>query len=653
MPKDLAKPVIPLLVASLTLILSASCTQQKDNGESAESFSHLESVKSAMLPAASEGAHPGAALYQAKCAACHDQVFYKAPSRPMIASLGPKGILRAMNEGIMMSQAADIEAADRETIAEYLTGQRLSDIQDQPMPPACDAEHSFDSKLPPVSRGWGVDERNTRFQPAATGGLTAANVGELEVKWTFAYPNAFQGRSQPVYGGGAIYVGSQDGTVWALDAKTGCLRWSFQASAEVRTGIAITPWNAGDTKVESTLFFGDMLASVYALDAKSGTLRWRIKADEHRDATLTGTPTYFDNRLFVSVSSLEVVSAINPQYECCTFQGAVMALDLATGAVIWKSRTSDTPAVAAGKTSVGTTIMAPSGAPIWSAPTIDVKRNRLYVGTGENYSSPADGNSDAIIAYDLDSGRKLWVSQQTSGDAWNASCFVGIPGINNANCPDENGPDYDFGANPILIKRGDSKDIVVAGQKSGDVVGIDPDSGETLWKTPIGRGGIQGGVHFGIAAQDNVIYVPINDQIVAADDTRYNSNRAAEPGVHALNAVDGSRLWSAPSPDVCGDTQYCSPGISQAIAAIPGAVVAGYLDGRLRIHAREDGRVLWERYMLGEYQTVSGATATGGAFSGGGILVAHGLMYVNAGYGFNSHIPGNALVVLGLKEGSE
>ena len=638
------------LLAVLSLLaLCTSCAQQDSAGLSPGSLARLESARGD-TQSTGEEVHPGAGPYQASCAACHDQSFYKAPSRLKISRLGPRSVLRAMNEGIMRPQAADIAPADREAIAEYLTGQLLSDFEEQPLPPLCDAEHSFDPKLPPVSRGWGVDERNTRFQPAQSGGLSAANVAQLEVKWTFAYPNAFQGRSQPVYGGGAIYVGSQDGTVWALDAKTGCLRWTFQAAAEVRTGIAITPWDAQDAEVEATIFFGDVLASVYALDAKTGALRWRVKADEHRDATLTGTPTFFDNRLYVSVSSLEVVAAINPKYACCNFQGAVMALNPTSGDVIWKSRTSDSAPQAVGKTSVGTTIMAPSGAPIWSAPTIDAKRNQLYVGTGENYSSPADGNSDAIIAYDLDSGEKRWVSQQTRGDAWNAACFVGIAGINNANCPEENGPDYDFGANPILIKLPGGTDIVVGGQKSGDVIGIDPDSGETLWKTRIGRGGIQGGVHFGIAAQDNVVYIPINDQIFANDDIRYDNKLAGEAGIHAVNAVDGSRLWSAPSPDVCGDIEFCSPGISQAIAAIPGAVVAGYLDGRLRIHAREDGRVLWERNMLGEYESVSGVKATGGAFSGGGVLVAHGFMYVNAGYGYNSHIPGNALVALGLKE---
>jgi polyvinyl alcohol dehydrogenase (cytochrome) len=328
-----------------------------------------------------------------------------------------------------------------------------------------------------------------------------------------------------------------------------------------------------------------------------------------------------------------------------------LSLDAATGEQVWKAYTTDKAPEAVGKNANGATRLGPSGAPIWSTPTIDAKRGRIYVGTGENYSSPADGNSDAIIAYDIKTGNKIWVSQQTPKDAWNVACFLGFPGIDNANCPEENGPDYDFGSHPILIHLADGRDVVVGGQKSGDAVGIDAETGKTLWKTRVGRGGIQGGVHFGIAAQDHVLYVPINDLVFPNDDGRYGYKMDPKPGVYAVNAENGELLWSALAPDdVCGDLKFCDRGVSQAITAIPGAVIAGHLDGRIRIYAREDGKVLWEKSMLGEYQTVSGETSIGGAFSGGGVLVAHGQMYVNAGYGYNNHIPGNTLVVLGLSD---
>jgi polyvinyl alcohol dehydrogenase (cytochrome) len=598
-----------------------------------------------------DATHPGEALYTENCASCHDQPFYKAPSRLFLSALGPKNILAVLNNGAMREQASALSSGDRLAVAEYLSGRSLADMVEPALPPACDADHGFNAALFPVSRGFGVDLQNTRFQPGETGGITAENVHALEVKWSFAYPNSIQARSEPVYGGGAIYMGSQDGNVWALDAQTGCLRWTFNATAEVRTGMSITPWSVDDDSVDPLLFFGDVIANVYALSAKTGELRWKVRADDHRDATLTGTPSHYEGRVYVPVSSLEVVSAGNSAYECCTFRGALLSLDAATGDQHWKAYTTDKPAQASGTNAKGTIILAPSGAPIWSSPTIDSERRQIYVGTGENYSSPADGNSDAIIAFDLDTGEKIWVSQQTSGDAWNTACFLGFPGGDNSNCPEEDGPDYDFGSHPILVSLPAGGDIVVGGQKSGHAVGIDPDSGATLWRTAVGRGGIQGGVHFGIAAESDSLYMPINDLNFPGDEQRYNWDMPASPGVYSVNAGTGEIIWSAPAPtDTCEGIQFCTPGVSQAITAIPGAVIAGHLDGRVRIYSREDGAVLWEQNLLGTYQTVSGEEATGGSFSGGGVLIAHGMMYVNAGYGYNLHIPGNALVVFGLAD---
>ena len=346
--------------------------------------------------------HPGEALYAETCADCHDQPFYKPPSRTFLSALGPANILAVLNNGAMREQASALSSTQRIAVAEYLSEKSLADMVEPALPPSCDADHSFDSSLLPTSRGFGVDLQNTRFQPAETGGLTAENVHRLEVKWSFAYPNSIQARSEPVYGGGGIYMGSQDGTVWALDAQTGCLRWTFNATAEIRTGVSISQWSADDSSVDPLIFFGDVIANVYALSARTGELRWKVRVDDHRDATMTGTPSIYAGRLYVPVSSMEVVAAGNADYECCTFRGALLSLDAATGELHWKSYTIDKPSEPAGKTINGTTIFAPSGAPIWSSPTIDSKRSQVYVGTGENYSSPADGNSDAIIAFPTD-----------------------------------------------------------------------------------------------------------------------------------------------------------------------------------------------------------------------------------------------------------
>ncbi len=650
-----------LLAALLVSLLSTACsrTDSEENAAAEASATNTGDATAAApenavaetvaQPGPGEAPAPGESLYLAHCSQCHDQVMYKAPSRLFIGMLGPVNILNALNGGLMSEQAAKVDADGRVAIAEFLSGQKVGDLAEPPSPPACDAEHGFDVTQTPVSTGWGVDPSNTRFQPAESGGLSMVDVPKLEVKWAFAYPNSFKARSQPAYGGGAIYFGSQDGTVRALDAKTGCLRWSFRASAEVRTALVISPWSTGEgsaVDADPTVYFGDLLARVYALSAKTGELRWKTRVDDHRDATVTGAPALSGDQLFVPVSSLEVVAALNPKYSCCTFRGSVVALNATTGEQLWKSHSIPAEPVNAGNNSAGTAILAPSGAPVWTSPTVDLKRGRLYVGSGENYSSPADGNSDALMAFDLATGHRIWVSQQTSGDAWNTGClseFTKDP----ANCPRENGPDYDFAASPILVALPDGRDVLVGGQKSGAVMGIDPDTGATLWKNQVGRGGVQGGVHFGMAAEGTRIYVPINDMFYPEDVARYGATNPAKPGLYAVDAATGNLLWSTPAPDVCGDLADCDPGISQAIVAIPGAVIAGHMDGRLRGYSADDGSILWELDTLKDFSSVSGAAGRGGSFSGGGAIVADGMIYVNSGYGLYNHMPGNVLLAIG------
>ncbi len=634
-----------LTIALLTGVLTAGCNAEKSGDDSQPQANSASGTETAQTTAA---APTGEQLYLDHCASCHDQTRYKAPSRLFISMIGAKNILDAMNDGLMQEQSAAISPDGRRAIAEFLSGQNLDAMAEPRQPPACDAEHGFDPAIVPVANGRGFDPENTRFLPADRGGLTVADVPQLEVKWAFAYTNSYKARSQPAYGGGAIYFGSQDGTVRALDAKTGCLRWAFHAPAEVRTAIVISPWSADDENVDPTLYFGDLLGRAYAISARTGELRWKARVDDHRDATITAAPALAGDRLFVPVSSLEVVPAADPAYACCTFRGSVVALDAKTGERLWKTWTIDEKPVKVGSNRAGTPILAPSGAPVWDSPTLDLERNRLYVGTGENYSSPADGNSDALIAMDLDSGKKLWVSQQTSGDAWNTACLSQFT-QDDANCPEENGPDYDFGAPPLLITLGDGSDVVIGGEKSGAVMAIDPDSGKTLWKTQVGRGGVQGGVHFGMAAHGTTIYVPINDMAYPEDKTRYKFTMPPRPGLYALNAADGKLLWSSPAADDCQDMKGCDPGISQAILAIPGAVIAGHMDGRLRIYDAKDGKVIWTLNTLRDFDTVSGEKARGGSFSGDGGIVADGMLYVNSGYGIYNHMPGNVLLAIGPK----
>jgi polyvinyl alcohol dehydrogenase (cytochrome) len=632
-----------LAIGSLTglALMLAACEQKPVTTETSQPETAVVQTEPAD--------HPGLAPYLGHCAECHDRVVYKAPNRQFLGMMAPDAILAAMDGGVMATHAEELDSAQRRAVSEFLTGRSLDDLAVAHPPPRCE-QNELDNAYPPAALGWGIDHSNSRFQPARVAGLTVDQLSSLSLKWAFAYPNAIQARSQPTVAGGAVFVGSHDGTVYSLDGETGCLRWSFRASAEVRTGIIVSDWVADDETATPQVYFGDILARAYSLDARTGKLNWMTKVDEHPNATITGTPALVGDRLFVPVSSLEVVMAIDPQYACCTFRGSLVSLDVANGETVWKSFTIDAEPVEVARTRVDTAILAPSGAPIWNSPTVDEKRGRLYLGTGENYSSPAGGTSDAIIAFEMSSGEKIWVSQQTEGDAWNVGCLSDYT-TDDANCPEENGPDYDFAASPILVTLEDGQDVLVAGQKSGAVMGIDPDTGETLWRTQVGRGGVQGGIHFGMAAEGSTVYVPISDQSYPEDATRYKYTSPPRPGMYAVNANNGEILWSTPANDVCADRQYCDPGISQAVTAVPGAVIAGHMDGRLRIYSRADGTVIWEMDTLREFETVSGEQAHGGSFGGGGPMVANGVIYVNSGYGMYFHMPGNVLLALAPKEG--
>lgn len=590
---------------------------------------------------------PGALLYAENCALCHEGSVPKAPHFNWLELLAPATIVNALEGGVMAAQGAELTPKEHLLIAEYITRQPVANgLPEVPRPPVCEGPAlSFDRSKPAAAVSWGHDPR--RMIPQEVAGLTLTDMQDLELKWSYAFPNATRARSQPAIAYGAVFVGSQDGTVYAFDLETGCERWRFQASAEVRTAMVLTPALDDGTSPESPmLYFGDIISNFYALNALTGDLAWSMKMDEHPSATLTGSPLLHGDTIFVPVSSLEIIPAADPTYECCTFRGSVAALDSATGALKWRFYPIENAPTKVSETDYGTAVFGPSGAPVWVNPMIDLKRGVLYFGTGENYSSPADSNSDAIFAVDIKTGERLWQRQTIRDDAWNVACMM----EDNPNCPVENGPDFDHSASTLLVDLPSGKQVLVTGHKNGTVFGLDPDNkGKLLWQTRVGRGSIQGGVHFGIAADGHTVYVPINDM----NNTRngeYLDPSLARPGVHAVDARDGSILWSKVQDNICGDNRpFCDPGISAAVTAIDGGVVAGHLDGVVRAYRKSDGEILWAYDTTQPVETTTGAIGKGGGMSGPGITAKDGYVALNSGYGLYYHEPGNLFLVFGKK----
>lgn len=581
---------------------------------------------------------PGAPLYAEHCDSCHNGSVPKAPHFSWLEMMTPAVMLRSLTQGIMQPQAAALTELQRRHIVEYVT-RAPADADISHELPMCADDVTLDAAASPYAVGWGHD--TARFTPIAAGGVDVDQARDLELKWSFVYPNALRTRSQPAVGWGAVYTGSQDGTVYAFDLHSGCVHWTFPASAEVRTAVVLT---ATDTPLA---VFGDILARIYAVNALTGELVWSRKADDHPSATLTGSPALVDARLFVPVSSLEVIPAADPAYACCTFRGSVLALNVVDGSEIWRHYTIPNPPQVTGKTSAGTDILAPSGAPVWSSPAVDRARNRIYFGSGENYSTPADLNSDAIFAVDMSTGERIWQRQSTSGDAWNVACMM----ADNPNCPPERGPDFDHGSSMILVDLPSGKQVLAAGHKNGTIFALDPDKqGNVLWSVKVGRGSIQGGVHFGMAAEDAIVYAPINDM----NDTRngdFLDPELARPGVHAIDMAEGTVLWSHVQQDICGDQrEFCDPGVSGAIAAGPGVVFAGHLDGYVRAYEQQSGEVVWEYNTATDHTGVNGLSGRGGSISGAGPTVAGGRVIVNSGYGLYFHEPGNLLLVFGPRD---
>jgi len=402
------------------------------------------------------------AVFAKKCGSCHfEGNDLRAPEPTALRNMSRAAILTALKSGRMRWEGKSLSPAEKSAVSEFLGKSDLAVAASLMGVCARDLDPPAD---PPIWSGWGVTPTNTRYQPLSSSGLDRTKVKNLKLKWAFGFPGAAATYGQPTSYAGRIYVGSEDGTVYALDAATGCMWWQFRASTTVKTAISIG--NHGQTA-----YFGDTNGYIYAVNTADGKPIWRVHPEAHPAARITGSPLLVGNRLYVPVSSGEEGAAADPHYPCCTFRGAVAALDVSNGATVWKTYTIDKPADRTTKGPNGTQYFGPSGAAVWSPPTADLKRHVLYVATGNNYSAPESPMADAVVAMNIDTGKILWHRQFTPKDLWNGACVAD----SKDNCPQEKGGDFDFGAPPMLKTRADGKDILLLAEKSGGMYALDPD----------------------------------------------------------------------------------------------------------------------------------------------------------------------------------
>jgi polyvinyl alcohol dehydrogenase (cytochrome) len=580
-------------------------------------------------------------LFEERCATCHRNPGVaraagaeQAPDMDALRKLSPDTVYAAMTMNPTQAHAqaqADLMDIVKRGFAEFVGGRKLGSVpagDSKAMPNQCSASAKLANPSAGSSwNGWSPDATNARFQSAKAAGINAAQVPNLRLKWAFGLPNAASMYSQPTIAGGRVFVAADTGYIYSLDAKSGCVAWGFQAAAGVRNAISVGPVK-GHGSSAFAAYFGDLRGNVYALDAANGKPLWIVSVDPHPLAAVTGSPILFKGRLYVPLASREEAAGGGLDYPCCTFRGSVVALDADTGKQVWKTHLISEEPKPTKKNSRGVQLYAPSGAGIWDTPTIDDARAVLYIGTGDAYSKPpVPPTTDAVMALDLATGKPRWTVQHTPNDAWLVGCEVNSP---SENCPTDIGPDYDFGASPMMRTLNDGRTIVVTGQKSGEVFAQDVRDGKVIWKATLVNRLARGEITFGGAADDQKAY--------------FGTRSGA---IWALDLKSGEKTWTTP----VAPTPQRQSGQTAALTVIPGVLFSGGQDGILRALSTADGKQIWEFDTVREFATVNGVTARGGAMGAPGPTIAGGMLFLGSGYtGLGNGRGGNVLLAFEAAE---
>lgn len=611
----------------------------------------------------------GEKIFDKNCASCHDNPATHAPSREALSGFSKETVLIAQEFGKMQPMAAHLSKLERGLIAIYLAGSAPVDpwIEEN----RCTASSTGNDRTEYVG-SWGLGGHNRRFVDDEKSGITRDNVGSLELAWSLAFPKVTDMRSQPAIIGDTLYFGDKTGKLYAIDRRSGCIRASNEVLSGIRSAITAITLNDGS----KLLVFADSMASIFAVDPDSLEVVWQEAARLYETSVITGSISYHNGRLLVPVSSYEVAVSGSPTHVCCKSHGGVIALDAGSGARLWEWH-GTTDATVQGQNSAGMDLYGPSGVSVWSTPAIDAKRNRIYIGTAENLSHPATDTSDAVVALDMDSGELIWRFQAIPDDVWNAACLN-----DGANCPENAGGDFDFGASIIIAELPGGDEVLLAGQKSGDVFALNPDpdnrDGQLVWHRRVSNAAIgpnlaqtttNGGIHWGMALSGQRLLV------AASDPERDRPGYVPNPGIHALNLADGAVLWNQKIERGCFIEEANKPliglknmssgkkqnfeelyrcsfyyGLSAALTATPELVFSGGLDGKVRAFDLESGEILWQTTTAQPFDTVNGVKGHGGSIDVTGQVLADGWLYVQSGYSMFGQLPGNVLLAYKVAE---
>ena len=621
----------------------------------------------------------GMAAYQTYCSGCHSGQG-DAPSTAALRRLSRAHIKYNLELGYMAQIAKGVPREDLARIIDWLP-QSPDDGGAWAERLRCSAavrDVRLDRGARRIATTFGLGGANTRRQTASEAGLTNSDMSRLELAWVLAFPQTATMRSQPVIVGDTLFFAATDaGKVFALDAYSGCVKWTYTSDLTLRSSLTF----AEPTRTSPALIVaGDAGGRVHGIDAKTGGKAWISDVKLNALNRITGAPVAHAGVIYTPLSAIEVNYAGPDSYQCCQGQGALVAIDQASGRTLWIGRTME-PAKPTRKSRTGVQQWGPSGAIMWDTPIVDAKRRQVIIGTGENNSWPATDTSDAIIAYDMKTGARKWVFQATKADIWNYAC-----GQRGANCdwPGEyQSPDFDFGATPMLVRIKSGREMVIAGQKSGVLWALDPQDGKMIWSNRIARGSAGGGMRWGLAFDGERIFAPQND----APGSYEGDHPTWGAGLRAVDAATGRLVWNyKPNARDCGEpglpvataeatirepmlpvaapvlppprmtpagappppvrtASRCRVGMAAAPLVVDQAVVTGTNGGMLRVFDAKSGAVLFENQTNRKYpQTLNGLEGQGGSLDSAPYVAAHGTLFVQSGYSRFGQPPGNVLL---------
>ena len=594
----------------------------------------------------------GAAVFAETCAACHSGATY-GPDLAGLTNMSAEDIYRELWYGVMAQFVNGMEDADRWAVSRWIAGQKPDkDTRDSGVP-LC----ATSGKLKPdPAHDWPGLSNNNRFNRHVDNGLSAERVSGIKLKWAIALPStrAFAGGGHPIaVVGDRLFFGNLNHWAYSVDAEKGCAHWTFRAEWRIRSNVAVS---------DGVAVFGDLGTNVYALNAETGALLWRIKAELIPSSRITGNLTVHDGVVYVPISSMqEVLNLIKDrEYPCCTFRGSVIAYDLHTGKQLWKTYTIDEEPKFLGKTEKGTNRYGPSGAPVFSAVTVDAKRGLLYVPTGNQNTEPRVDESDAVIAFDMKTGAKRWVAALApealgGADIYHLGCESWVD-PDRPTCSPENEEgtgDRDFVAPAALVTGPSGKEVIMVGSKDGMFYGLNPDDGKVLWQNRVGRGGELGGLLWGFSTDGKNAYVPIIDASIQFTDG--GMDWSADGSLTAVNVETGKSVWKVSGmPGDCEGkpTPPCTNAFTLPTTAAGEIVFAGTLDGVLRAFDVASGKQVWTYDTVREYDGVNGRKGQGGTLAAfGGPVIAGNSLYLMSGMDqFNIGLRGNVLLAFDIPE---